>query len=169
MRQRVTLVLSTLLNPSLLVADEITSALDVSTQRAVCELLIEFKQRGFVKSVVVITHDLSVLAQVADSILVMYAGRLVEKADTATIVDAPLHPYTQLLLASLPEVGIRHETTTLKGIPGRPPSLLDPPAGCRFKDRCPFAFDKCAESPPVQEVRPGHFVSCWKVTGEHPR
>ncbi len=166
MRQRVTLVLSTLLNPSLLIADEVTSALDVSTQRAVGELMLEFREREFVKSLIVITHDLTILAQVADSILVMYAGRLAEKAGTATIVNSPLHPYTQMLLASLPVVGSRYDETTLTGIPGRPPSLANPPAGCRFRDRCPFAYQRCAEQPPFEEVRPGHYVACWKVSEE---
>ena len=164
MRQRVTIIISTLLNPSLLIADEVTSALDVSTQRAVGEMLLEFRDRGFVKSVIAITHDLSILAQIADSILVMYAGRLAEKASTGTIVKAPLHPYTQMLLASLPEVGVRHDQATLTGIPGRPPSLASPPAGCRFADRCPFAREKCAEAPPFEEVQPGHHVACWKVS-----
>jgi peptide/nickel transport system ATP-binding protein len=164
MRQRVTIILSTLLNPSLLVADEVTSALDVSSQRAVGEMMIEFRDRGFVKSLIAITHDLSILAQVADSILVMYAGRLAEKASTGDLVEAPLHPYTQLLLASLPEVGVRHDQVTLTGIPGRPPSLLSPPAGCRFAARCPFARDKCAETPPFVQVQPGHHVACWKVS-----
>ncbi len=166
MRQRVTILLSTLLNPSLLVADEVTSALDVSTQRAVGEMLLEFRDRGFVKSVIAITHDLSILAQIADSIAVMYAGRLAEKASTDTIVNEPLHPYTQALIASLPEVGVRHDQTALSGIPGRPPSLANPPAGCRFRDRCPFAFDKCTDTPPFEEVRPGHRVACWKVSRE---
>jgi len=163
MRQRVTLVLSTLLNPSLLIADEVTSALDVSTQRAVGELLMQFRERGFVRSVIAITHDLSILAQIADSILVMYAGRLAERADTDTIVNDPLHPYTQALIASLPEVGVRHEETTLTGIPGRPPPLSNPPVGCRFADRCPFVYERCAQQPEFAEVRPGHFVACWKV------
>lgn len=163
MRQRATMVLSTLLDPSLLIADEVTSALDVSTQRAVGEMLMEFRDRGFVRSMVVITHDLSVLAQVADSILVMYAGKLAEKAPSATVVDKPLHPYTQLLLASLPEVGMRYEDAELTGIPGRPPSLLSPPSGCRFRDRCPFAFEKCAQEPPFVELAPGHQVACWKA------
>ena len=92
MRQRVTIILSTLLNPSLLIADEVTSALDVSTQRAVGEMLIEFRDRGFVRSVIAITHDLSILAQIADSILVMYAGRLAEKASTTDIVEGPAAP-----------------------------------------------------------------------------
>jgi peptide/nickel transport system ATP-binding protein len=169
MRQRVTLVLSTLLNPSLLIADEITSALDVSTQRAVGEMVMEFKERGFVKSVIVITHDLSILAQISDSILIMYAGRLAEKANTGTIVDTPLHPYTQMLLASLPVVGVRHDETTLTGIPGRPPELVNCAPGCRFRDRCPFAFERCAEQPPFEEIRPGHFVACWKVMEESAR
>ena len=163
MRQRVTIVLSTILNPSLLIADEVTSALDVSTQRAVGEMLIEFRDRGYVKSMIAITHDLSILAQIADSILIMYAGRLAEKASTDLIVKTPLHPYTQMLLASLPEVGVRHDKTILTGIPGRPPSLVKPPPGCRFADRCPFARPKCAQAPPFAEVEPGHQVACWKV------
>ncbi len=166
MRQRVTMVISTLLNPSLLIADEVTSALDVSTQRAVGEMLMEFRDRGFVKSMIVITHDLSILAQIADSILIMYAGKLAEKAGAATIINHPLHPYTQRLLASLPEVGVRYEDAALTGIPGRPPSLLNPPSGCRFRDRCPFAFEKCAEDPPFIELRPGHHVACWKAEEE---
>jgi peptide/nickel transport system ATP-binding protein len=166
MRQRATMVLSTLLDPSLLIADEVTSALDVSTQRAVGEMLMEFRDRGFVKSMIVITHDLSILAQIADSILVMYAGKLAEKADAVTIINNPLHPYTQLLLGSLPEVGVRYEDASLTGIPGRPPSLLHPPHGCRFRARCPFAFDKCTEEPPFVELRRGHRVACWKAMQE---
>jgi peptide/nickel transport system ATP-binding protein len=169
MRQRVTIIMSTLLNPSLLIADEVTSALDVSTQRAVGEMLIEFRDRGYIKSAIAITHDLAILAQIADSITIMYAGRLAEKASTTVITDEPLHPYTQALIASLPEVGVRHEDTTLTGIPGRPPSLLNPPSGCRFRERCPFAFDKCTETPPFEEIRPGHQVACWKVSQEQGR
>jgi peptide/nickel transport system ATP-binding protein len=167
MRQRVTIIMSSLLNPSLLVADEVTSALDVSTQRAVGEMLLEFRDRGYVKSAIAITHDLSILAQIADSIAIMYAGRLAERAPTSAIVDNPLHPYTQALLASLPAVGVRHDQVRLSGIPGRPPSLVNPPAGCRFRDRCPFAFDKCTETPPFEEIKPGHMVACWKVSQEN--
>jgi peptide/nickel transport system ATP-binding protein len=163
MKQRTVMVLSTLLNPALLIADEITSALDVSTQRAVAQTLVEFRDRGYVKSMIVITHDLSILYQVADSILVMYAGKLAEKAPAEVVIESPLHPYTQLLVSSLPEVGVRYEEKKLTGIPGRPPSLLDPPAGCRFRARCPFAFEKCVEEPPFLEVRPDHHVACWKV------
>ena len=163
MKQRVVMVLSTLLNPSLLIADELTSALDVSTQKAVAEMLVEFRDRGFVKSTIVITHDLSILSQIADTILVMYAGKLVEKAPASELIDRPLHPYTRLLLASLPEVGVRFEERRLTGIPGRPPSLLDPPAGCRFRARCPLASDECREEPPFVELEPGRYVACWKA------
>jgi peptide/nickel transport system ATP-binding protein len=163
MKQRVVMVVSSLLDPSLLIADEVTSALDVSTQKAVSRLLVDFRDRGFVKSMVVITHDLSVLAQIADTILVMYAGKLAEKAPTATIVDAPQHPYTKMLLASLPEVGVRYSERKLAGIPGRPPSLLTPPQGCRFRDRCPLANAKCATEPPFATVANGHRVACWQV------
>ncbi|MGZ4371806.1 MAG: ABC transporter ATP-binding protein [Gaiellaceae bacterium] len=163
MKQRVVMVLSSLLDPSLLIADEVTSALDVSTQRAVAEMLVEFRDRGFVKSMIVITHDLSVLYQIADTILVMYAGKLAEKAPAETVVNSPKHPYTQLLLSSLPEVGVRYAEKRLKGIPGRPPSLIDPPVGCRFKTRCPLAFAKCDEEPPFAALEPGHSAACWKA------
>jgi peptide/nickel transport system ATP-binding protein len=163
MKQRVVMVLSSLLDPSLLIADEVTSALDVSTQRAVSELLVEFRDRGFVKSMIVITHDLSVLYQIADTILVMYAGKLAEKAPADAIVDAPAHPYTRMLLSSLPEVGVRFAEKRLSGIPGRPPSLLEPPSGCRFRARCPLAFERCGEEPPFAEVAPVHAAACWKA------
>jgi peptide/nickel transport system ATP-binding protein len=160
MKQRVVMVLSTLLDPSLLIADEITSALDVSTQKAVAQTLVEFRDRGFVKSMIVITHDLAVLAQVADTILVMYAGKLAEKAPTEEIVSDPQHPYTRMLISSLPEVGVRYEEKELQGIPGRPPSLLEPPAGCRFRDRCPLATPRCAQDPAWIE-QDGRGIACW--------
>ena len=163
MKQRVVMVLSTLMNPSLLIADELTSALDVSTQKAVAEMLVEFRDRGFVKSTIVITHDLSILYQVADTILVMYAGKLVEKGSAAEITEDPRHPYTKLLIASLPEVGVRFEERRLSGIAGRPPSLLRPPTGCRFRARCPLATEECAEEPPFVELAPGRHAACWKV------
>jgi peptide/nickel transport system ATP-binding protein len=164
MKQRTVMVLSTLLNPSLLIADEVTSALDVSSQRAVAEMVVEFRERSYVKSMVFITHDLAILYQAADTILVMYAGRLAEKASSDAIISTPKHPYTQLLVSSLPEVGVRYENRRLQGIPGKPPSLLQPPQGCRFRDRCPLAFAKCAEQPPFVEVEPGHRVACWAVS-----
>ena len=163
MKQRVVMVISTLLNPSLLIADEVTSALDVSTQRAVAEALVELRDRGFVKSIIFITHDLSLVYQIADTIMVMYAGKLAEKAPAGTLASAPRHPYTQALIASLPEVGARHADRRLEGIPGSPPALLDPPAGCRFRDRCPLAFARCAEDPPFTEVARDHVVACWKA------
>jgi peptide/nickel transport system ATP-binding protein len=163
MKQRFVLVLSTLLNPSLLIADEITSALDVSTQKAVAEMLVGFRDRGFVKSAMVITHDLSILAQVASTILIMYAGKLAEKASTETIVDEPRHPYTRMLLGTLPEVGVRFAERRLDGIKGRPPSLLDPPPGCRFRDRCPLATPRCAAEPPYRSCGDGRLVACWEA------
>jgi peptide/nickel transport system ATP-binding protein len=163
MKQRVVLVLSTLLDPSLLIADELTSALDVSTQKAVAEMLVEFRERGFVKSTIVITHDLAILYQIADSIIVMYAGKLVEKGSAREIAHEPRHPYTSMLLASLPKSGVRFDESRLSGIAGRPPSLLDPPAGCRFRARCPLAFARCAEQPPFVEFEPGRHAACWKL------
>ena len=167
MKQRMVMVLSTLLNPSLLIADEITSALDVSTQKAVAEMLVEFRNREFVKSMIVITHDMSILYQIADSIMIMYAGQLAEKASTEVVIHSPLHPYTKMLISSLPEVGVRYTETKLIGIPGKPPLLLDPPIGCRFRDRCPVAFEKCTEVPPFREVEKDHFVACWEVFKKH--
>lgn len=162
MKQRVVMVLSTLLDPSLLIADEITSALDVSTQKAVAETLVEFRDRSFVKSIIVITHDIAVLYQVADTILVMYAGKLAEKAPADEIVSSPRHPYTRLLVGSLPEIGIRHAEKELSGIPGRPPSLLAPPSGCRFRDRCPLATPRCEQEPPWVEQN-GRGIACWEA------
>jgi peptide/nickel transport system ATP-binding protein len=164
MKQRMVMVISTLLNPSLLIADEITSALDVSSQKAVAQTLVEFRDRAFVDSMIVVTHDVSILYQIADTLTVMYAGKLAEKAPTDVMMEAPLHPYTRLLISSLPEIGVRFEEQRLTGIPGSPPSLLNPPAGCRFRDRCPLAFEKCSEEPPFVEVAPGHSVACWKAS-----
>jgi peptide/nickel transport system ATP-binding protein len=163
MKQRMVMVLSTILNPSLLIADEITSALDVSSQKAVAEMLVEFRDQGYCKSMIVITHDISILYQIADSILIMYAGQLAEKASTDVIISAPRHPYTKMLISTLPEVGVRHAEKQLVGIPGGPPLLLNPPIGCRFRERCPVAFEKCLEEPPLIEIEKNHFVACWKV------
>jgi len=162
MKQRMVMVISTLLNPSLLIADEITSALDVASQKAVVEMLIEFRNRDCCNSAIVITHDISILYQVADSILIMYAGQLAEKASTDEIIHAPHHPYTKMLISALPRVGIVHSKKKLTSIPGTPPLLLDPPTGCRFRERCPLAIDKCQEVPPFIEINKGHYVACWK-------
>jgi peptide/nickel transport system ATP-binding protein len=163
MKQRVVMVMSTLLNPSLLIADEVTSALDVSTQRSVAESLVEFRDREYVKSMVFVTHDISLVYQMADTVMVMYAGRIAEKGPTSAIINDPKHPYTRMLISALPEVGATAEQTRLEGIPGTPPGLLHPPTGCRFKDRCPMAFSKCSEQPPLLEIEPGHWAACWKT------
>jgi peptide/nickel transport system ATP-binding protein len=167
MKQRMVMVISTLLNPSLLLADEVTSALDVSSQKAVAEMLVGFRDNRIVKSMMVITHDISILYQMSNSILVMYAGQLAEKASTETIINHPRHPYTRLLISSLPTVGVKISETRLAGIPGNPPLLLNPPTGCRFRDRCPVAFAKCAEVPPFVEVEKDHFLACWKEGKNH--
>jgi len=169
MKQRMVMVLSTLLNPSLLIADEITSALDVSTQKAVAEMLVGFRDREIVNSIIVITHDISILYQIADSIMVMYAGQMAEKASTEVIIHTPRHPYTKLLISSLPKVGVKYAEKRLTGIPGSPPLLLNPPVGCRFRERCPVAFEKCLEVPPFIEIEKGHFVACWKEFEENAR
>ena len=130
MKQRVVMVLSTLLDPSLLIADELTSALDVASQKAVSEMLVEFRDRGYVKSMIVITHDLAILYQIADTILVMYAGKLAEKAPAETIVDEPRHPYTRLLLvvAARGRRHIRASSGSRASRAGRRPSSTRPPA-----------------------------------------
>lgn len=167
MKQRMVMVISTLLNPSLLLADEITSALDVASQKAVAEMLVMFRDQGCCKSAIVITHDISILYQIADSILIMYAGQLAEKASTETIINSPRHPYTQLLISSLPQIGVKYAEKQLWGIPGKPPLLLHPPEGCRFRERCPVAFEKCSQAPPFIEIEQNHYVACWREVGSH--
>jgi peptide/nickel transport system ATP-binding protein len=163
MKQRVVMVISTLLDPELLVADEVTSALDVSSQKAVATALVGLRDSGLVGSMVFITHDLALASHIADTVMVMYAGLLAEKAPAGVLTTAPRHPYTLRLLSALPVVGVRRSQRRLTGIDGSPPSLLHPPAGCRFKDRCPLADGKCDTPPPVVEVAPDHHVACWKA------
>nr|WP_244262284.1 ABC transporter ATP-binding protein [Thermoanaerobacter wiegelii] len=163
MKQRVVLVISTLLNPDLLIADEVTSALDVSSQKAVSLMFKDFRDKGIVNSIIFITHDIAVLYQIADKIVIMYAGKVAEIGNTEEIIMEPLHPYTKSLIKSLPNAGIRHTKEKLEGIPGHPPNLINPPEGCRFKDRCPIADESCVEEPPLQEIKEGRFVACWKV------
>jgi len=160
MKQRMVMVISTLMNPDVLIADEITSALDVSSQRSVIQMLYEMRERKIMGSLAFITHDLSVLYQIADKVMVLYAGRVAEISPMEDIVKEPLHPYTKMLLSSLPKIGVRYSQTKLKGIPGYPPSLLNIGPGCRFRDRCPYAFEKCEQDPPVFDVD-GRKVSCW--------
>jgi peptide/nickel transport system ATP-binding protein len=161
MKQRMVMVLSTLLNPALLIADEITSALDVASQKAVAEMLVGFRNQKYCSSAIVITHDISILAQIADSILVMYAGRLAEKAATHTIIHSPRHPYTWLLISSSPEVGVRYVEKRLTGIPGSPPrcSILLSVAGSGTASR---RLEKCVEVPPFVELYPGPLVARWR-------
>jgi peptide/nickel transport system ATP-binding protein len=112
----------------------------------------------------VITHDLSILSEMSDTITVMYAGKLAEKAATDVIISAPKHPYTRMLISSLPEVGVRYVDKRLSGIPGSPPALLNPPEGCRFQARCPLADEQCRQEPPFVEIERDHFVACWKAS-----
>jgi peptide/nickel transport system ATP-binding protein len=161
MRQRVTIALATILAPRLVLADEPTTALDVVVQRGVIQLLDEIRQR-LGSTLVLVTHDMGVHANLADRVAVLYAGQLVEEAPTETIFAQPLHPYTQYLIQSLPRLDDRAERVS---IPGRPPALDTPPSGCRFHPRCPYAMDVCkTHVPAMQEVRPGHRVACFLVS-----
>jgi peptide/nickel transport system ATP-binding protein len=161
MRQRVMIAMAIALDPQILIMDEPTTALDVVTQREILEELMALRDRlGF--SVLFITHDLSLLIEIADTIAVMYAGRLVETAAAAELYRAPRHPYTLGLLRSFPSLHGPHKTMT--GIPGSPPDLRQLPPGCVFHPRCGYAFDKCStESPPFAEVVTGgrHATACW--------
>jgi len=162
MRQRVTIALATILWPRLIFADEPTTALDVVVQRGVIQLLKEIQER--VESTLVIaTHDMGVHANLADRVGVVYAGKLIEEADTQTIFKAPLHPYTQYLIQSLPKVDDKSERVS---IPGRPPALDNPPGGCRFHPRCPYAVDACGDQePPLVSVSKDHRVACPSSQG----
>jgi peptide/nickel transport system ATP-binding protein len=161
MKQRVVAVLSTLLNPKLLIADEPTSALDVSTQRVLVALLRELLDRELVRGIIFVTHDLPVLRTIADRIAIMYAGKIAEIGPTEDIVNRAHHPYTGALLSSVlvPEPQIR--TRRISGIKGSPPNLADPPSGCRFHPRCSLAMDICrtTEPPVVGDER--RFATCW--------
>jgi peptide/nickel transport system ATP-binding protein len=162
MRQRVTIALATILWPKLIFADEPTTALDVVVQRGVIQLLKEIQER--VESTLVIaTHDMGVHANLADRVGVVYAGKLIEEADTQTIFKAPLHPYTQYLIQSLPRMDDKSERVS---IPGRPPALDNPPGGCRFHPRCPYAVDACGDQePPLVSVGKDHRVACPSAQG----
>ena len=164
MKQRVVMVISTLLDPSLLIADEITSALDVSTQKAVAETLVEFRDRGFVKSTIVITHDIAVLYQIADTILVMYAGKLAEKGPAEEIVSNPRHPYTRLLVSSLPEVGVRYAEKELSGIPGRPAVAARATAAAAASATAARSRRQRCEQEPPWVAEDGRGVACWEAT-----
>jgi len=155
MAQRVIIAMALLLKPKLLLADEPTSALDVSVQAQILDLLYRMV-RELRTSVLFITHDLGVAAEVSDRVAVMYAGKVVEVAGVYDIFEKPLHPYTVGLLDSVPGSG-----RELKGIEGEPPSPLNPPPGCRFHPRCPYAMDVCRrQEPPEVEVKGDHYVAC---------
>ena len=143
MKQRTVIALSTLLNPSVLIADEPSSALDVSSQKAVISMLRQMMKDGFVKSMIFITHELPLLRHVADDIVVMYAGEFVEKGTSGQVVFDPVHPYSRALMGSIivPEEGMKSQKLT--SIPGAPPNLKLVPPGCRFADRCPYVSEQC--------------------------
>jgi oligopeptide/dipeptide ABC transporter ATP-binding protein len=149
------------LNPALLIADEPTTALDVTVQAQVLRV-IRRMQEIFGTAVILITHDLGVIADVADEVLVMYGGKVMERADRRTLFFASHHPYTEGLLQSLPAYGGARER--LRPIPGQPPSLLSPPAGCPFAPRCPYVMERCeTEMPALDPVADslGHLSACW--------
>jgi peptide/nickel transport system ATP-binding protein len=160
-RQRVMIAMALACTPKLLIADEPTTALDVTIQAQILELIAELQQQ-LGMAVLLITHDLGLIAERADAVAVMYAGKIVEQARPATIFSRPMHPYTAGLLNSLP--GRAAPKTRLEAIPGIVPSPLDWPTGCHFRNRCSRADATCAQAePPLVEIEPGHNVSCFKV------
>jgi oligopeptide/dipeptide ABC transporter ATP-binding protein len=159
MRQRVMIAMALSCNPSLLIADEPTTALDVTIQAQILELMKELQQK-IGMALLLITHDLGVVAEQADEVAIMYAGKIVERASAPAIFTKPLHPYTVGLLNSLPSAG-NEKKRRLDAIPGVVPSPLRLPSGCRFRDRCPKAADVCAQKEPLLEKKePGHTAAC---------
>ena len=157
MKQRVCIAIAISLSPKVIIADEPTSALDVVVQRQVMQTLSNVQER-LGASIILVGHDMGLMAQFVNRIGVMYGGRLVEIGPVRDIFRDPLHPYTQLLISSLPSLDVKGE---LKGIPGSPPSLLNPPTGCVFHPRCPKAFERCPRDvPESREVRTDRWVSC---------
>jgi oligopeptide/dipeptide ABC transporter ATP-binding protein len=158
MRQRVMIAMALSCNPSLLIADEPTTALDVTIQAQILELLKRL-QRDHGSSILLITHDMGVVSDIAERVVVMYAGSVVEEGPKAAVFRDPQHPYTWGLLGSIPRVGRR--VRRLAAIPGLPPSLLAPPEGCRFAPRCPHRFERCSVRPGLLErVAPGRADAC---------
>ncbi len=159
MRQRVMIAIALACGPRLLIADEPTTALDVTIQAQILDLLHELKDE-LGTSIMIITHDLGVIAQIADQVAVMYAGMIVESAPVAAIFATPQHPYTRALVASIPR--LHHWPERLVTIEGTPPSLADTIVGCPFEPRCRYRIDRCAvERPPLLELAPGHACACW--------
>jgi peptide/nickel transport system ATP-binding protein len=162
MRQRVAIALALALDPILVIADEPVTALDVIVQREVLDTLRDL-QRWLRLSVIMITHDISVVAYSCDRIVVMYAGQVVESGPSEIVLGMPAHPYTMGLCNAFPD--LERAADLLVPIQGSPPDLHDPPLGCRFAPRCPFAIARCAEeSPPLAAAAPGHDVACWRAT-----
>jgi oligopeptide/dipeptide ABC transporter ATP-binding protein len=158
MKQRAMIAMALSCNPQLIIADEPTTALDVTIQARILELLQRLREKHNT-AVLLITHDLGVVAETADDVVVMYAGRVVEQADVRSLFGRPLHPYTIGLFNSLPRVD--RSTERLQAIPGNVPSPTNFPSGCRFRTRCPLAAPKCAQEPPLVEIQPGHKSACW--------
>jgi peptide/nickel transport system ATP-binding protein len=159
MKQRAVIAMALSCDPKVIIADEPTTALDVIVQEQVLEELRSI-QHNMGMSIIYISHDIAVIAEITDHLGVMYAGKLVEHGETADVFARPQHPYAWLLLSSTPSVtGPKMQLAPLEG---EPPNLLNPPTGCRFHPRCPFATEKCAaEEPPIEEIAPGHRVACW--------
>ena len=165
MRQRVMIAMALSCDPKVLIADEPTTALDVTIQAQILDLMRELRE-SFGTAIVLITHDMGVVAENADRVVVMYAGRKVEEADVDDLFDSPAHPYTKGLLAAIPHLddAARADSTRsrLNEIKGMVPSLAHLPPGCSFAPRCGFASDRCREAyPPLDEIRPRHWVACW--------
>jgi oligopeptide/dipeptide ABC transporter ATP-binding protein len=160
MRQRVLIAIALAGEPKVLLADEPTTALDVTIQDQILKLIVRL-QRELGMSVILVSHDLGVIAQVCQRVAVMYAGQIVEQGEVGTVLREPRHPYTMGLLASLPGIGAPQRY--LRPISGAPPSLLDPPSGCRFHPRCPYAVEQCASwTPELLPVGPRHTAACWR-------
>jgi peptide/nickel transport system ATP-binding protein len=160
MRQRVMIAMALACRPRLLIADEPTTALDVTVQAQILSLIDELKAETGT-AVVLITHDLGVVADHADDVVVMYAGRVAEQAPASTLFSLPQHPYTIGLLGAAPS--LEGGAERLASIEGTVPDLRNPPPGCRFAPRCPFAVARCAEQPPLAEIAPDHRAACWRA------
>jgi peptide/nickel transport system ATP-binding protein len=166
MRQRAVLAMATILRPRILIADEPTSALDVLTQKVVVKTMFDMKSKGIIEALAFISHDIATVRQIADRMIVMYAGKIVELGRVEDIIKNPLHPYTKGLIESVltPEPEVRRRG--LRFIPGFPPDLSNPPPGCRFHPRCPFAMEICRrDEPRMIEAENGHHVACWLYPG----
>jgi oligopeptide/dipeptide ABC transporter ATP-binding protein len=163
MRQRVMIAMALACRPALLLADEPTTALDVSIQAQILELMAALKAE-LNTAILLITHDLGVVAEVTRRVAVMYTGRIMEEAPTLDLFDTPLHPYTRGLLTSIPRADASFEIDSLTEIKGVVPSVASLPPGCHFEPRCPVAMDICrTQAPALEEARPGHRVACWRA------